>query len=31
VSKIVSFEGANVAQFPMPLYSAPTGEPPGKK
>ena len=31
VSKIVSLEGANVAQFPMPLYSAPTGEPPGKK
>ena len=31
VSKIVSFEGANVAQFPVPLYSAPTGEPPGKK
>jgi hypothetical protein len=32
VSKIVSLEGgANVAQFPMPLYSAPSGEPPGKK
>ena len=31
VSKISTFEGGNVAQFPMPLYSAPTGDPPGKK
>lgn len=32
VSKITALEGANnVAQFPMPVYSAPPGEPPGKK
>jgi hypothetical protein len=30
VSKITALEGAgNVAQFPMPVYSAPQGEPPG--
>ena len=27
VSKISTFEGSNVAQFPVPMYSAP-GEPP---
>lgn len=26
VSKISSFEGSNVAQFPMPMYSPPTGD-----
>ncbi|HUK02680.1 MAG TPA: DUF1820 family protein [Steroidobacteraceae bacterium] len=31
VSKITAFEGSNVAQFPTPLYSAPAGEPPGRK
>jgi hypothetical protein len=31
VSKITAFEGGNVAQFPMPVYSAPQGDPPGKK
>ncbi|MGH8260061.1 MAG: DUF1820 family protein [Steroidobacteraceae bacterium] len=31
VSKISVLEGANVAQFPMPVYSTPQGEPPGKK
>jgi hypothetical protein len=31
VSKITVLEGANVAQFPMSVYSAPQGEPPGKK
>jgi hypothetical protein len=32
VSKITTLEsGGNVAQFPMPVYSAPQGEPPGKK
>jgi hypothetical protein len=31
VSKITAFEGANVTQFPVPLYSTPTGEPPAKK
>jgi hypothetical protein len=31
VSKITPFEAANVTQFPVPLYSAPSGEPPGKK
>jgi hypothetical protein len=30
VSKITAFEGANVAQFPLPVYSSP-GEPPAKK
>ena len=25
VSKITTFEGANVAQFPVPLYSSPPG------
>jgi hypothetical protein len=30
VSKITTLEGAtNVAQFPLPVYSAPQGEPPG--
>ena len=32
VSKITTLEGGgNVAQFPMPVYSSPQGEPPGKK
>ena len=32
VSKITALEGGgNVAQFPIPVYSAPQGEPPGKK
>lgn len=32
VSKITSFEGANISQFPVPLYSAPPGDgPPSKK
>jgi len=33
VSKITALEaGTNVAQFPMPMYSGPSGEPPtGKK
>lgn len=32
VSKISTFEGANVAQFPIPLYSsAPGGDAPPKK
>ena len=32
VSKISTFEGANVAQFPVPLYSSvPGGEAPPKK
>jgi hypothetical protein len=31
VSKITVLEGANVAQFPIPVYSTPQGEPPGKK
>ncbi|HTT00750.1 MAG TPA: DUF1820 family protein [Steroidobacteraceae bacterium] len=31
VSKISALEGANVAQFPVPMYSAPSSEPPGKK
>lgn len=31
VSKITAFEGGNVAQFPVPLYSTPHGEPPGGK
>jgi hypothetical protein len=26
VSKISSFEGSNVAQFPMPMYSPPAGD-----
>ena len=30
-AKISPFEGANVAQFPTPLYSAPAGEAPPKK
>lgn len=32
VSKITALEGGNnIAQFPVPLYSAPSGEPPAKK
>jgi hypothetical protein len=31
ISKITTLEGANVTQFPVPLYSTPTGEPPLKK
>lgn len=30
VSKIVALEGANVTQFPVPLYSAPGDSPPKK-
>jgi len=30
VSKITTFEGSNVAQFPLPVYTPP-GEPPSKK
>jgi hypothetical protein len=26
VSKISNIEGSNVAQFPMPLYTPPTGD-----
>jgi hypothetical protein len=29
VSKITTFEGSNVAQFPLPVYTNP-GEPPKK-
>ena len=31
VSKITALEGANVTQFPVPLYSAPPGEGPAPK
>jgi hypothetical protein len=31
VSKITALEGANVTQFPVPMYSAPPGEGPGPK
>lgn len=31
VSKVTPFEGGNVSQFPVPLYSAPAGEAPPKK
>jgi hypothetical protein len=31
VSKITTLEGANVTQFPVPMYSAPPGEGPGPK
>jgi len=31
VSKITTFEGGNVTQFPVPLYSAPPGDGPVKK
>jgi hypothetical protein len=31
VSKITTLEGANVAQFPVPLYSVPPGDPPSPK
>jgi hypothetical protein len=31
VSKITTFEGANVAQFPMPVYSSPPRDAPPKK
>jgi hypothetical protein len=31
VSKITAFEGANVTQFPVPMYSTPQSEPPGGK
>lgn len=30
-AKITAFEGANVAQFPVPLYSGPAGDPGSKK
>jgi hypothetical protein len=30
VSKISTYEGSNVAQFPLPVYTSP-GEPPSKK
>jgi hypothetical protein len=29
-AKITTFEGANVAQFPLPAYSAPVDVPPKK-
>jgi hypothetical protein len=31
VSKITAFEGANVTQFPVPLYSTPPGDAPTPK
>ncbi len=31
VSKITALEGANVTQFPVPMYSTPQSEPPGGK
>jgi hypothetical protein len=31
VSKITTFEGANVTQFPVPMYSSPGDAPPPKK
>lgn len=31
VSKITAFEGGNVAQFPVPLYSSPGGDTPTRK
>jgi hypothetical protein len=31
ISKVTPFEGGNVAQFPMSLYSTPAGEAPPKK
>jgi hypothetical protein len=31
VSKITALEGANVTQFPVPLYSSPPGEGPAPK
>ncbi len=31
VSKIMTYEGANIAQFPAPMYSTPHSEPPGGK
>lgn len=31
VSKITTFEGANVSQFPLSVYSAPPGDAPPKK
>jgi hypothetical protein len=31
VSKIMAYEGANIAQFPTPMYSASQSEPPGGK
>src|SRR5690242_1627001 len=31
VSKVSVLEGANVAQFPIPMYSSAPGEPPPKK
>jgi hypothetical protein len=31
VSKITTLEGGNVAQFPLPVYPSPAGEPPIKK
>jgi hypothetical protein len=31
VSKITALEGANVTQFPVPLYSTPPGDGPGPK
>ncbi|HTY51355.1 MAG TPA: DUF1820 family protein [Steroidobacteraceae bacterium] len=30
-AKITAVEGGNIAQFPIPLYSAPAGDPPGRK
>ena len=31
VSKITALEGANVTQFPVPMYSSPPGDTPTKK
>ena len=30
-AKVTPFEGGNVAQFPVPMFSAPSGEAPPKK
>lgn len=30
-AKITALESGNIAQFPVPLYSAPAGDPPGRK
>ena len=30
-AKITALEGGNVTPFPMPVYSAPAGEPPSRK
>jgi hypothetical protein len=30
-AKITNLEGGNVTPFPVPVYSAPAGEPPSRK